>query len=93
MGRVFADPFQHEAARVIVGILTARPATPEAAEVLAFDLGAGDLNPTEIAAGAAILVGRILDDVSATFRMDRADTVATLGRWVAADEFSGDDRG
>lgn len=86
---MFADPTHHAAARVVVGILAARPATPEAAEVVALQLGVDDLTTTEVAAGAAILLDRILGDVTAALRLDRAETLATLGRWVAADEFAG----
>lgn len=89
MGRVFDDPWQHEAARVIVGIVTARPPDSDAAEALAAQLGVDNLSAPEVAAGAAILLGRILDDIASTFRMDRDGTVAAVGRWVAADEFGG----
>lgn len=88
MGAAFAEPRQHAAARVIVGTLTAGPTSPAAAEKIARTLGAETFRPDEVAAAAGIIIGRVLDDVNATLRLDRNETLALLGRWVAADEFA-----
>lgn len=89
MGAAFLEPRHHDAARIVVGLLTARPSTPTLAEEVAVGLGADALRPDEVAAGAAILLDRILGDVTAALRLDRAETLEVLGRWVAADEFAG----
>lgn len=88
MGVAFADERHRAGARVIVGILATAPPTPGETELAAHDLGASDLTSTQVAAGAAILIDRILTDVAAVMRLDRDETLGHVGRWVAADEFA-----
>lgn len=88
MGRVFDDPSHRAAARVVVGLVTAQPADARTRELLAHDLGAGEFSPHVVAAGASVLLDRIIVDVGRLLRMSRADTLEALGGWVAADEFT-----
>lgn len=84
---VFAREEHRDAARTLVGILTLGPDGPAGYDRAALDLLPPRLSRHEVAAGAAILLDRLIGEVAATLRLDRAETVVRLGTWIAADEF------
>lgn len=98
-GPRFADPRHRAGAQAVLLTVTAEAYGFAPVDAL-LDLGVdgagrlfhpadGNLEPLtalEVAAGAATVLGKLVADVEAVLGVDRSATLASVGRWVVADE-------